>query len=168
MAKKINFVYFDNTDYDFEEYKALLLEVYNNIDKEEVTDKDVFDYISVCQQDDFDDFFTNLMYSENNDKYCVITGRLGLWNGRPQIEPCVCSNVTDAIKKCLFDKEYCIIKQVNGHLEVTGIHHDGRNRFEIHLLNDKGIDAYDRIREGWGRANLADRHYHKSLGDYLF
>ena len=33
-----------------------------------------------------------------------------------------------------------IIKQVNGHLEVVGIHHDGRNCFEIHLLNDKGCE----------------------------
>lgn len=168
MAKKINLVYFDNTNFDFDEYKEWFMETNDIEEEEEVADNDVYEFINECLSNDYDDFFDNLMYSKNNDKYCVITGRLGLWNGSPQIEPCVCSNVADAIKKCLDDMDYRIIKQVNGHLEVVGIHHDGRNRFEIHLLNDNGVDAYERIREGWGRANLADRHYHKSLGDYLF
>ena len=168
MAKKINLVYFDNTNFDFDEYKEWFIENNNIEDDEEVADNDVYEYMNECLSNDYDDFFYNLRWSKNNDKYCVITGCLGLWNGSHQIEPCVCSNVADAIKKCLYDMDYCIINQVNGHLEVVGIHHDGRNRFEIHLLNDNGIDAYERIREGWGRANLADRHYHKSLGGYLF
>lgn len=168
MAKKINVVYFDNFDFDFDEYKEWFMENCDIEDEDDVSDDDVYEYINDCLRNDFDDFFANLEYSKNNDKYCVITGRLGLWNGRPQIEPCVCEDVESAIKKCIDKCDYCIIKQVNGHLEVIGIHHDGRNTFEINLLNDKGVDAYYRIREGWGRANLADRHYHKSLGDYLF
>lgn len=168
MTKKINVVYFDNTNFDFDEYKEWFMESNDIKDDEEVTDDDVYNYINECLSNDYDDFFDNLRWSKYNDKYCVITGRLGLWNGIPQIEPCVCSNVEDAIKKCLYNMDYCTIEQVNGHLEVVGIHHDGRNCFEIHLLNDKGLDAFDRIREGWGRANLNDRHYHKSLGGYLF
>lgn len=63
--------------------------------------------------------------------------------------------------------DYCIIKQVCGHLEVTGIHHDGRNTFEIHLLNDKGVDAMYRLDNGYGNANLECRCYHKAIKDYL-
>lgn len=168
MAKKINIVYFDNANYDFDEYKKCFIEDKNIDVEEEVTDNDVYEYINECFNNDYDDFFDNLEWSANNDEYCVITGCLSLWNGKHQVVPNVCSNVADAIRMCVYDMDYCIIKQVNGHLEVVGIHHDGRNRFEIHLLNDKGLDAYDRIREGWGRANLSDKHYHKSLGGYLF
>lgn len=168
MAKKINVVYFDNTNFDFYGYKEWFMEINDIRDDEEVTDDDVYKFIDEQFEEIYDYFFANLMCSENDDNYCVITGRLGLWNGTPQIEPCVCPSMTDAIKKCLYDMDNAIIKQVNGHLEVVGIHHDGRNCFEIHLLNNKGIDAYDRITEGRGRANLNDRRYHKSLGGYLF
>ena len=140
MAKKINVVYFDNTNFDFDEYKEWFMKNNDIKDDEEVTDDDAHNFIYDCIKEDYDDFFTNLMCSENDDNHCVITGRLGLWNGTPQIEPCVCPSMTDAIKKCLYNMDNAIIKQVNGHLEVVGIHHDGRNCFEIHLLNDKGCE----------------------------
>ena len=98
----------------------------------------------------------------------MITGSLGLWYGRPSIVPLVCEDIESAIRKCANNMDYVIVKQVNGHLEVTGIHHDGSNHFEIHILNDKGIRAKELIEEGKGDANLSCRCYHKSLNGYLF
>ena len=54
------------------------------------------------------------------------------------------------------------IKKVNGHLEITQVHHDGTNHFEIHLLNDKGIKASE-------RADLSNKCYHKAIKEmYLY
>lgn len=109
----------------------------------EVSESDIFNYIRYDLDDQWNDFFTNLKYI---DEYCVITGVLGLWHGHHKIVPVGCEDLGCAIKKCLRNMDYGIIKQVGGHLEVTGIHHDGENTFEIHLLNNKGIDALDRIK----------------------
>ena len=117
---------------------------------------------------EWDDLFANLKYSKNADKPCVITGSLGLWYGKPSIEPLVCEDIESAIRKCANNMDYVIVKQVNGHLEVTGIHHDGSNHFEIHILNDKGIRAKELIEDGSGNANLSCQCYHKSLNGYLF
>lgn len=166
--KKINITLFNNVDIDFDYYKNELLETRDIEDEEDVTDNDVWDFIWKCVHDDWEALTTNLRYSKYNDEYFVITGSLGLWNGNPLIEPTTCSSLIDAIWKCVNGCDYCKVKQVNGHLEVYGYHHDGCNCFEIHLLNDSGIRAMERINEGWGKANLEDRHYHKAISGYVF
>lgn len=165
---KINITLFDNLNIDFYDYKEAYMENESLTEEDEVRDSDVWEFINEMLSIDWDDFKDNLRWSEYKDDYCVITGRLGLWNGRPRIEPKTCSNLLDAICKCVDGCDYCKIKQVNGHLEVNGYHHDGCNCFEIHLLNDSGVRAMERINEGWGTANLADRHYHKAFRHYVF
>lgn len=89
-----------------------------------------------CQIEE-QDFWDNLKYA--TDKHildCVITGKLGLWNGTHEIEP-ICMPLVDAIKNCLEDAMAYIIT-INGEnkvMTVTNIHHDGRNEFEIRLVN---------------------------------
>lgn len=171
MEKKINATYFDNFDINFDDYKEMYQENYGYSDEEmeeEITDDDVWRYIYDCLDMEWEDLETNVTYSKQNDNYCVITGSLGLWVGRRGIEPTTCNNVWDAIRKCANNMDYVIVKQVNGHLEVTGVHHDGRNTFEIHLLNDRGVLAMDRIRYGYGNADLENRTYHKAIQGYLF
>lgn len=167
MAK--NITYYDSFNYDFDEYKSIYQEVNELTDEEmaEVSESDIFNYIHYDLDGQWNDFFTNLKYSKFSDEYCVITGVLGLWYGHRKIVSVGCEDLEYAIKKCLRNMDYGIIKQVGGHLEVTGIHHDGENTFEIHLLNNKGIDALYRIKNGYGNANLACRCYHKAIKDYL-
>lgn len=170
MAKKIDITLFDNLNYNFEDYKESYQECNELTDEEmeEVSDNDIWDFIYDSLDMEWDDLFANLKYSENANKPCVITGTLGLWHGTPTIVPVPCDNIERAIRKCANDMDYVIVKQVNGHIEVTGVHHDGRNHFEIHILNEKGISAKNLIDEGWGNANLSCRCYHKSLNGYLF
>lgn len=168
MAKKIKVTYFDNYHVNDDEY----IEVYrecNDLEQDaEVSDEDLWDFIYDCQDQDWDDLFRNLKYSDFADIPCVITGTLGLWNGRPEIEPVCCNDLASAIRKCCNKMDYIIIEQINGHLELQGIHHDGINHFEIHLLNERGIHASDLIEWGIGKANLNNRCYHKAMNDYLF
>ena len=56
MAKKINVVYFDNTNFDFYGYKEWFMEINDIRDDEEVTDDDVYSFIYDCIKEDYDDF----------------------------------------------------------------------------------------------------------------
>lgn len=165
--KRINATYFNNLNIDFDFYKTSYQETYELNDKEmeNVSENEIWDYINNSLDMDFEEFERNLEYSKYNNEYCVITGRLGLWNRSPQIEPYVCDSIQEAISKCIESCDYVVIKQVNGHLEVTGVHHDGSNCFNIYLLNKYGVDALERIREGWGTADLSNRYYHKAIDD---
>lgn len=171
MAKKINATYFDNFNIDFDEWKEAYQDEYEYTDEEmdeEITDDDIWQYIYQRIDMDWEDLEMNLKYSKQNDAYCVIVGSVGVWTGTHSIQPTTCDNVWDAICKCANNMDYVIVKQVNGHLEVTGIHHDGRNTFEIHILNRRGVSAMDRINMGYGNADLENRTYHKAINGWLF
>ena len=109
----------------------------------------------------FEDFMENLRYSNIAQRACVITGRLGLWDGSPEIVPTVCETMADAIYKCVNKCDECRISQHASTIIVEGFHRDGTNRFEIHVLNEKGRNADD------SRCNLSSRGYHLTLKDYL-
>lgn len=166
----IDITLYDNFNYDFDEYKEMYIDCNCDEDEdvEEISDSTIWDYIYDCLDMEWDDLRLNIKHSKIADTPCVIVGNLGLWTGRHDIEPTTCDNLWAAIQKCVKNMDYVIVKQVCGHIEVTGIHHDGRNTFEIHLLNNKGISASDRIAEGWGKANLENRTYHKAIKGYIF
>lgn len=103
----------------------------------------------------------NLRYSSIAQRACVITGRLGLWNGSPEIAPIVCKAMAEAIYKCVNKCDECRISQHASTIIVEGFHHDGTNRFEIHVLNEKGRNADE------SRCDLSRREYHLTLKDYL-
>lgn len=108
---------------------------------------------------EFECFMDNLLFSEY-DTNCVVCGSLGLWYGRREICPEKFSSLSDAIRAALRSADYYEIKQVNGHIEVTAVHHDGRNYFEIYLLNEKGLFTQN--------GNLENRRYHRAIKGYIF
>ena len=88
---------------------------------------------------EYDDLMMNIKYSKQNTE-CVVLGCIGRWNGRFEIAVTKFNTLKDAIKECIYNMDYFIIKIENGVIYVTSIHHDGRNTFEIHLLNKKGCE----------------------------
>lgn len=86
----------------------------------------------------YDDFgsHSNLTYSKIGDCPVVITGSLGLWDGRKEIVPVTCDSVSKAIYKCIDYDYQCIYEDENGDLFVEDYHHDGINVFKISLLVD--------------------------------
>lgn len=109
----------------------------------------------------FEDFMGGLRYSSIAKRACVITGRLGLWDGSPEIAPIVCKTMEEAIYRCVNKCDDCRISQHDSTIIVEGFHHDGTNRFEIHVLNEKGRNADE------SRCDLSRREYHLTLKDYL-
>ena len=160
--KRTNYLLYTNDIYhiDEDEYRQMYAEFLVTNELKE-SDEDFWDFIYDSFDLDWQDLCANMEYCAC-DGECVVTGSLGLWHGEPTIEPKRADCIIDAIGLCNGrDIEYLTIRKVNGHLEVEAAHHDGRNRFEIHLLNTKGVNAGE-------LADLSNRCYHKAMPDYLF
>lgn len=100
------------------------------------------DWINRMVEDYWDDLLANIKSSKNNGR-CVITGSLGLWWGRPEIEEVECETLVDAIKKCN-QNDYIEVfeNEEDGSVEVHSIHHDGTNVFNIYPLKDGKKSKY--------------------------
>lgn len=170
MAKNINAILFDNFDIDFDYYKSSFQECRNKTDEEMecVSDNEIWKFINEELELKWSDFKTNLRYSKNNCQYCVIVGVIETWRGHYDIQPVVCNSILDAILKCCGSADSIIVKQRNGHIHVTAIHHDGANEFEIRLLNNRGVTSMERINQGYGNADLSNRTYHRAIKGWLF
>ena len=89
---------------------------------------------------EWEDFVYNIKHDIDNNVDCVVVADLGLWYGRRDAVKHF-QTLLDAIYACISDCDYITIENNDGVIEVIGIHHDGRNYFTIHKLNEKGYDA---------------------------
>jgi hypothetical protein len=91
---------------------------------------------------DWDDLMTNIKHDKDNNVDCIVTGSLGLWDGRHDIDAKHFPTLDRAIVACVSGCDYITITENEGIVNIKGIHHDGTNNFEIHKLNAKGYDAH--------------------------
>ena len=148
---------YNDYDYNVEDYRDEYLD-YCDCNDIEVEDEIPMDFIHRIFDEEWFGLFDNLEINKYNTE-CVVLGSLGLWNGRRDIIPTREKTFADAIRKCVDCSEYACIKIVNGHIEVKGIHHDGTNEFEIHILNKLGQKTMG--------ADLTKECYHcKIKGDF--
>ena len=153
---KLTCVLYDDYDYSLEEYQQYYKEEYG---VEEIDDTNFTDWLYSGFNLAMQDLFVNLEYSKYNQP-CVVLGSVGPWRGRFDIETEKCETLVDALKKCLNGVDFSKITLTKGKIEVIGIHHDGRNYFDIHLLNERGQKTI--------KGDLSNRRYHKKIDDYLF
>lgn len=101
-------------------------------------------YYRTINEEDNDFWYDFKTAIKNEPLYtrCVITGNLGLWNGKRTIVPTLIDNLYDAVMKCLKDCEFYKLTIKDNVLYVEGSHYDGNNSFEIRLVNS---DNYDKI-----------------------
>ena len=116
----------------------------NEIDYSQYDDdcEEYFNWLHEQLNMDWEDLMTNLKYDKENNVDCVVTGKVGRWNGNFDIEAKHFSTLEDAILACVKDCDYIVINEINGAIDVESIHHDGHNYFTIHKLNEKGYDAH--------------------------
>lgn len=130
--------YFDGRD-DMDEYTR------------EQQEEMVNEWLVDCFHDDFGKN-GNLAYSNLKDVPVVITGELGLWDGKHKIIPVKCNNLSEAVDKivnCDCDY-YRFIEDRFGNLKVEAIHHDGTNHFTIKKWTPKGQRCLHYCREVFG------------------
>ena len=108
------------------------------------TDEQSFqNYVTDVRQWEIDDFWQNLKYSKYKDNKVIIFGRLGLWDGKREIEPVGNITLEKAIHKCTLSAEDCEITQEVDGIHISSYHHDGVNTFVIKFLNQKGVETYE-------------------------
>jgi hypothetical protein len=90
----------------------------------------------------WDDFIYNLQHDKDNNVDCVVTGKVGRWNGNFDIVATHFATLEKAIYACIKDCDYITITQTeDGAIDVYASHHDGSHSFTIHKLNERGYDA---------------------------
>lgn len=112
-----------------------------------------FDWCHEQVEQDIECDEENIRYSEYYKRKFMITGTLGLWNGRPTIEPVIIDGLLDAINKCVSGNsiwDYDVfINDDEDYITVHAKHHDGTNVFELHLLTDEGYQEYEDAYDAW-------------------
>lgn len=118
--------------------------------------EDFWNWSNETRQMDFDGLLANVSYSDESKVPCIITGQLGLWNGRPTIHPVLCDNVHDAIMRCLGSCDDIKVVLENGALSVYAYHHDGTNHFTIHKLSESGKERLYAYNHGYIEQELEE------------
>lgn len=151
-----------SNDYNYSELYREYLDYCedNGIEPQEDGSREYWDWVSEMERIYWEDLMDNLKYSKYSNNPVVVCGRLGLWNGSPEIEPKRFDNIIDAIMACCSNCDYITIKQYYSTIQVSASHHDGTNNFDIHFLNDKGLFTE--------KGDLSNRRYHLTIKEYLF
>ena len=141
--RRKEFILFQRDCYSREDYEMWCED--NGYDFEEVTDSDFYAWCEDEEAMDFQNILDECKYSKFKNIAVVVEGSVGLWYGRREVEQTKCDNFVDAIYKCMGRScEIDEIKVIDNHFEVTAIHHDGRNYFDIYFLSELGADRLDR------------------------
>ena len=117
------------------------------------------DFCDWCQENgykvedmDFDQWLNERMeteyemlqeYLNQYDNDCIVTGTLGLWWGTAKLEPMHTKSVNAALNQMLSGGcELLEVNQYDRYFEFVVTHHDGTNRFRVHLLSPVGLARY--------------------------
>ena len=92
-------------------------------------------------QVNFDCDMENIKNCKQYNVPVLVTGTLGLWDGKHEIVPTREKSVYDAIQRCILN-DFCYIDAEfnDGRINVSVAHHDGMNTFTIVALSKKGQD----------------------------
>lgn len=101
---------------------------------------------------DFDEWLDQILEEETEmlheylnqyDNECIITGTLGLWWGTAKIEPAHAKSVNGALNRMLNSgNDLLEVNQYDRYFEFVVAHHDGTNRYRVHLLSPVGVTRY--------------------------
>ena len=106
----------------------------------------LYGYATTQMQYEVDDFWYGLQKANEESSYIdyyVVTGSLGLWNGRHSGICETFDNLFAALSKCSADAYDIVVKYENNALHFEAHHHDGTNIFEIRNLS---YDDYYKVK----------------------
>lgn len=144
----------------------------------EVPEEDSSEYwnlVSMFRDWDWEDFETNIKHSSSLPGQVVITGELGLWDGRHEIIPVLADMAEDPLKffgrftrNCGADCELSIGYDEEG-LFVTVSHHDGTNRFRVLEVTNAGKRYLERCdRHGVEADILGEPKFTQKIDYWLY
>lgn len=124
----------------------------NDIEPDKEGSSAYWDWCAEEAQLNYDCDMDNLMYSEIKDRMFLIEGALGLWWGRPTIQPVLVEGIVPAIKRCIGRDINDIDAELNtkdGVIYVRASHHDGTNIFTLKMLNKNGEKWIENALNKW-------------------
>ena len=132
----------------------------------EGTDEEISEYY----EEYIDDFLANMQYAKDHDgndlwgAKVVISGTLGLWDGKKTIVPEVAKDFKHALWLCIDNTDYCKIYKECSKIIIEATHHEGTNVFTLQFLTE---DA--EIKYNYGAdLKFTNRRNIRTLGKYLF
>lgn len=143
--------YYDSTQYSLMDYKDYAKMCRDNDEKPYPKGSQAYyDHIGRLTDQDLDNFKDNLQYSKYNLP-CLMTGTLGLWNGRPDLCPVKYDSLLEGVKDIMrrADCNDWEIRLTEGALRLLGTHHDGTNTYTLHVLSAKGLRETERDKYTW-------------------
>lgn len=132
----------------------------------EGTDEEINEYYAEY----IDDFLANMQYAKDKDgndlwgAKVVISGTLGLWDGKKTIVPEVAKDFEHALWLCIDNADYCKVYKEYSKIIIEATHHDGTNVFTLQFLTE---DAEMKYNYG-ADLKFTNRRNLRTLGKYLF
>lgn len=108
---------------------------------DDVPEKMIYDEMSFMEGLDFQ-YFKDKMSELLSNGICIIMGICQRWNGHVSCGRFIDS--FDEFMEFIDHLDYLKITDNNGHLLITGAHHDGNDSYELKLLTPKGVSYADR------------------------
>ena len=166
MKKKeheIQLLYDSTREVDYTEYLEYCEA--NGIEPQDEDSDEYYEYVLGILAMEREVFLANIHYSKVNDYAWLITGFLGLWDGKHEVYPTIEETLEDAILSCIGNVNcHAIIKRRGNTIFVEIIHHDGRNSFELHALSDDGAERFRKH----GEISLKRKENVVKLPEFLF
>lgn len=139
--------------FTYEEYEDWCED--NGIEPDSDTSEDFYKWCYDEAEVNWESDMDNIKSCKEYNVPCLITGTLGLWWGRPTIQPERMESVYDAIQKCFGrDIDQVTVQWIDGAVVVDAYHHDGCNRFTIKALSKKGVARQSGEYQKWDTKRL--------------
>lgn len=123
--------------FTYEEYKLWCKE--NGTRPKKDGSQEFYDWRVSESRFNFECDMDNIKCFEAYNVPVMVTGTLGLWDGRHEIVPTRKESVHEAIEAC-FGRSIndIVVSWVDGEIVVRALHHDGTNVFSINALSEDG------------------------------
>jgi hypothetical protein len=90
----------------------------------------------IAMEDFYTDIYNGLFEESWLDKPIKVSGSLGFWNGRKEIEPRYYKDLEETFKDLLSGYDNFILSQVGDKYILSLIHHDSRHILELELVDN--------------------------------
>lgn len=135
----------------------------NDVEPSIENSNDYWEYVT-----DMQIMYWNDMCDQLPEIPVIVTGTLGLWNGRHTIIPEKFDTILEAVKKCTGNADEIKIVMENGVLIVHSEHHDGVNVYYIQKLTSAGINEISRIIDNYEDIDEVKKEWVEPFEDYLY
>ena len=137
----------DTDQYTYEDYKEWCDECDVDCIYEEGS-TEFYDWVHEQIDEDIHCDKMNIQDGKYAERNFIITGSLGLWDGKHNIKPVFEHGLCATIDKCISGRDIwdfdVFLNDDEDYITVHAKHHDGTNVFEIHMLTREGAEAWEK------------------------